>query len=148
MNDEALGEALQSLWRTGDPVPDLFVRAGFEALAWRNFAGALARLVDDTAATGRELAHVRGGAARLLTFERDDVTVVLELSTDDGVLRLLGQLDPPVPADVTVEAPAGTRTTRADDRGRFQVDRLPAGRHRVAVTFDDGVRLVTEWFDA
>ncbi|GAA3221834.1 carboxypeptidase-like regulatory domain-containing protein [Dactylosporangium siamense] len=148
MNDDALGDALQSLWRDADPVPDRFVLAGFEALAWRNLDRELARLTDDTASTGRELAHVRGGAARLLTFERDDVTVVLELSTDDGTLRLLGQLDPPAPAAVTIEKPGDTRTTRADERGRFQVDGLTPGRHRVGVTFDDGVTFVTEWFDA
>ncbi|MEV0135581.1 hypothetical protein AB0H83_44910 [Dactylosporangium sp. NPDC050688] len=148
MNDDALGDALQSMWSDADPVPELLLQAGFESLAWRNLAGALARLTDDTAATGRELAHVRGGAARLLTFSRDEIMVVLELSSDDGALRLLGQLDPPVPADATVESPTGMRAVRADDRGRFQVDGLPHGRHRVSVTFDDGARLVTEWFDA
>jgi hypothetical protein len=149
VTDDPLGNALRSLWATADPVPEAVLRAGFDAIGWRDPDAALARLRKEAGAE-QTLAHVRGGPPRLLTFVDGDVTIVLEVATGDGDVRLLGQLDPMSPAAVTVESRHDARTVPADARGRFTVDRLHAGWTRVVVAFaaTPQARVTTEWFKA
>jgi hypothetical protein len=145
MSHEDLESALRGLFRDVDQVPAAARATANAALGWRAVHAELAQL---TADSGRELAHLRGAAPRLLTFAGDRMLIELELSPADGAARLLGQLDPPRAAEVTVEAVSGPRTTQADERGRFTVTGLAGGWTRVVVNHaDSGAGPVrTEWF--
>jgi hypothetical protein len=49
------------------------------------------------------LAHTRDEAPRLLMFTSEGVTIDLEMATEDGIVRLLGRLDPPRATEIRVE---------------------------------------------
>ena len=145
MSHEDLEGSLRGLFRDVDRVSSAAREAANAAFGWRAVNAALARL---TADSGPELAHLRGGPSRLLTFAADRMLIELEVSPDDGP-ALLGQLDPPQAAEVTVEAAAGPRATHADEHGRFMVTDLSGSWTRVVVTpadQDTGGPIVTEWF--
>jgi hypothetical protein len=154
MSEEAIAAALQDLMATVDRVPATALQAANASFGWRTVDADLAAL---TADAGRAAAHRRGGQPRLLTFSRGQTTIELEVSSAGGVARLLGQLDPPRQAEITVESAgltpgdgAGSRATRADSQGRFSVPGLVAGWTRVVVAPADGQgeRISTEWFRA
>ena len=144
MNEENTAAALTALFATVDPVPADAMAAAYDAFAWRDIDAELAQLTFETAAD-QTLAHMRGEAPRLLTFTSEGVTIDLEVATEDGVVRLLGQLDPPRAAEIRVEWAGGSVLIRSDARGRFQVDDLADGRMRIVV-FVDETRIATEWF--
>jgi hypothetical protein len=126
-----------------DPVPDAVLAAARGALAWRDFDGQLARLLEE------ESSLVRGrGEQRLVTFEASGLTVVLE-STDIGVSRrLVGQLVPSGPQLVTVESAGiegGSVQVPVDHLGRFTVASVPPGPTRLRTGLADGTHVVTEW---
>jgi hypothetical protein len=152
MSEDDVAAALRALLATVDRVPENALRAANAAIGWRDLDADLARL---TAESGLELSHLRGGQPRLLTFRSGQTTIELEVSSVGGVARLLGQLDPPGEAVVTIElaadqSAAATRTTQADSHGRFSVADLSAVWMRVVVTpADEGdERKATEWFRA
>jgi hypothetical protein len=152
MSEDDVAAALRTLLATVDRVPENAVRAANAAIGWRDLDADLARL---TAESGLELSHLRGGQPRLLTFRSGQSTIELEVSSVGGVARLLGQLDPPQEAVVTIElaadeSAAETRTTRADSHGRFSVADLSAVWMRVVVTpaGEGDERKATEWFRA
>ena len=149
MTNDDLGAALHSLLAAVDPVPEAALQAAHAAIGWRNIDSDLARLTSD-AASERELVHLRGQPPRLLTFRSRDTTIELEVSADNGAVRLLGQLDPPAAATVTVQTAAGSVTTRADARGRFSAEAAAGQRMRVVVDLHDDGResATTEWFRA
>jgi hypothetical protein len=147
MSEEDLGSALRDLLATVDRVPGAALQAANAAIGWRDLDADLARL---TAQSGLELTHLRGGQPRLLSFRSGELIIELEVSADGGVARLLGQLDPPQEAEVTVESAAEVRGARSDRHGRFSVDDLTADWLRVIVV-PAGVgarRSATEWFRA
>jgi hypothetical protein len=147
MSEEDIGAALHALLATVDRVPEAAVQAANAAIGWRDLDADLVRL---TAESGLELTHLRGGQPRLLTFRSGQTVIELEVSSVGGVARLLGQLDPPQEAEVTIESAAESRTTRADSHGRFSVADLRADWMRVVVaaTGEEGERKATEWFRA
>jgi hypothetical protein len=147
VSDNDLGAALRRMLLDIDPVPEAAYGAAIDALGWRDFEGAYARLTSEVGAA-EELAHVRGRPPRLLTFTSGGTIIVLEVSVTDETVRLLGQLEPPAEAQVTVEAPRDSRVVRADSRGRFTVGDLAGGWMRLAVAFaaPDAGNSTTEWF--
>jgi hypothetical protein len=147
VSDEDLGIALRSLLATVDPVPEAALRAAYAAIGWRDLDANLARLTHEVG-LDRELLHLRGAPPRLLTFSSGETTIELEVSADGGQVRLLGQLEPAGAADVTVQCISGSRTTQADDRGRFSISDLSDGWMRVAVAFTgtSGAGSTSEWF--
>lgn len=145
MTPDDLGAELTAMLAEADPVPELAMRAAFAAIEWRDLDSELAALTSDLQ-PGRELEHARGEASRLLVFRTGDLIIEMEVSDAGGHLRLLGQLDPPGPATITVQSASGSVRTRADSHGRFKLDPIPAERVRVAAEPDGGSRAVTEWF--
>jgi hypothetical protein len=149
VTQDDLGAALQAMLAQADPVPQAARRAAEAAIDWRDLDSELAMLTSDFQ-PGRELEHARGHTARLLVFRTPTRIIELEVSGTDGQLRLLGQLDPPEPATVTVQSDAGSTTARADNRGRFRLEVAAAARLRVVAEPDDPgdgrQRAVTEWF--
>jgi hypothetical protein len=147
MSEEDVAAALRELLATIDRVPRAALQAANSALAWRNLEAELARL---TAEAGLSSSALRGGEPRLLTFRTGQTIIEVEVSSDGGAARLLGQLDPPRSAAVTVESAARSLTTRADGHGRFSADGLVPGWMRVVVAAagSDGGSTATEWFRA
>jgi hypothetical protein len=149
VSNDDLGAALHSLLAAVDPVPEAALQAAYSAISWRDLDSQLAQLTSDTAAE-RQLAHLRGQPPRLLTFRSGAITIDLEVSADGAAVRLLGQLDPPVGATVTVQSDAASATSQADPRGRFSMDVAADERIRLIVDLhnDGRERAVTEWFRA
>ncbi len=145
MTQDELGAELSAMLAEADPVPEAAMRAALSAIEWRDLDSELATLTSDLQ-PGRELEHTRGEASRLLVFRTSDLIIEMEIADADGRLRLLGQLDPPVPVTITVQSASGPVQTRADSRGRFKLDAIPAERLRVVAEPDGGRRTVTEWF--
>jgi hypothetical protein len=143
MSEEDAGTALRALLAAVDRVPGAALEAANAAIGWRSLDADLARL---TTESGLELSHLRGGQPRLLTFRCGPTIIELEVSSVDGVARLLGQLDPPRDAEVTVESAAGPWDTRADIQGRFSFAGLRADWMRVVVAGAADERTATEWF--
>jgi hypothetical protein len=144
-SDEDLGDALREMFAATDPVPPAALAAARAALAWRDIDAELAALTRDSL-TAPPLASVRGTPPRLLTFATDAVTIDLEVTDETGLVRMLGQLSPAHPAEVTVEWDGGTRSVTADALGRFTVEDLPVVFLRVRVGAADGSPSRTEWF--
>lgn len=142
--DQALLAQVRETLLETDPVPAWVVAAATTALAWRDLDVALAELVEDSAL--REPAGIRGPSGpRLLTFEAESVTVVVEVSDVGPDRRLLGQLVPPRPGRVEIRHQAGQEQTEADELGRFRVERLPAGLVSFVCEDGDGRTVVTSW---
>jgi hypothetical protein len=145
MTEKDVESALRAVLSAVDKVPDTALQAASAAIGWRTLDRELAQL---TAESGLEVAHLRGGQPRLLTFRSEAAVIELEVSSADGVARLLGQLDPPRQAQVTVESAAGSRTARTDSQGRFSFADLRADWMRVVVEAGAAGRTATEWFRA
>jgi hypothetical protein len=131
-----------------DPVPREALAAASAAFGWRDMDAALAALTTDSL-THAPAVVVRGTPPRLLGFATDTVTVDLEVTTEDGAVRMLGQIAPAQPADVVVEYFGGVLEAFADPIGRFSVDGVPIGWLRVGVTTGGEaapVKSHTEWF--
>jgi hypothetical protein len=130
-SDDELMAELAMLMEGADPVPALVVAAAKSSLAYRDLDEELAALIydsdfdDGSPLPGRgELARVRGGGTRRLTFEGPDLTVELKLQPER---RLIGQLVPPQEADVEISSPGGSFIVRADELGRFVAPDVPTG---------------------
>jgi hypothetical protein len=147
MSGDSVAAALRALLATVDRVPGAAVEAANAAIGWGSLDAELARL---TAESGLELSHLRGGQPRLLAFRSGPMVIELEVSSAGGTARLLGQLDPPQEAEVSVESATGLQATRADRHGRFGFTDLQAGWMRVVVApaGDGADRTATEWFRA
>jgi hypothetical protein len=146
MNHDELGAALRRLLADADPLPPAALESAKAALGWRDLDAQLARLLS---VPDKELSGLRGHP-RLLSFATGQVVIDVEVSSDDGTARLLGQLEPAGEAEIIVESAAEARVVAADRHGRFSADGLPDGWLRVVVTAGDPAsqRTVTEWFRA
>ena len=66
--------------------------------------------------------------------------------TEMGVRRrLVGQVIPALPGEIRIEHPAGTTTVEVDDQGLFNVESMPCGPARVALSVPGGGGVVTSW---
>ena len=149
MSPEELGAALSRLLAIGDAVPESATSAASAAFGWRDLDASLATLISDSR-IDEPVAAVRGGPPRLLSFSVGDVTIDLELTSEGGAVRILGQVAPAQPADVVIEYPGGSAPAGADELGRFAVAGLPASWLRVQVSTGPApqTRVCTEWFRA
>jgi hypothetical protein len=143
MSEEGVAAALRAVFAAVDRIPATAVEAANAAIGWRDLDAELARLESDA---GLEVSFLRGGQPRLLTFRSGPLIIELEVSADGAGARLLGQLDPPRAAAVTIESEAWSHRTHADDQGRFSAAGLGPDRMRVVVSGGEGERTATEWF--
>ncbi|HEY1915881.1 MAG TPA: carboxypeptidase-like regulatory domain-containing protein [Streptosporangiaceae bacterium] len=145
MSEDDVAAALRAVLQIVDQVPQAALQAANEAIGWRDPDADLALLA---AEHEPELAHLRGGQARLLTFHSERAIIELEVSAERGEARLLGQLDPPREVDVAAETAGQSRTTRTDHQGRFTITGLSGGWVRLVIsgTAQPADRTVTEWF--
>jgi len=144
--DEALLGRLRAAAQVGDGVPDHVIEAAHAAYSLRDLDAQLATLVSDsTEQLAGDLVLTRGAdEPRTLTFEAGAVSVDLEVTGGDGVLRMVGLVAGAEPGELTVEYDDGS-AVRADlDRlGRFATDVRP-GRARLRLPGAGG-SVVTPW---
>ncbi|HEV2634784.1 MAG TPA: hypothetical protein VGX23_06525 [Actinocrinis sp.] len=143
--DGSLLHRLGGLLEQAEPVPADVVLAARSAFAWRDLDAQLALLKAD------EGMLVRGhGDQRLLTFEAPDLTIVVEVTEIGEGRRLVGQLVPAGPAEVSLEAarsPDGELSAPVDSLGRFALPEIPSGHIRFRCVLSNGQKVVTQWLD-
>lgn len=143
--DSILLTRLGGLLDTVEPVPADVVLAARSAFAWRDLDAQLALLKAD------EGLLVRGhGDQRLLTFEAPDLTIVVEVTEVGDGRRLVGQLVPAGPAEVSLQTarrPDDLLSAPVDPLGRFALPEIPAGHIRFRCVLSNGQKVVTQWLD-
>jgi hypothetical protein len=143
--DATLLSRLAGLLEVVEPVPAEVTLAARSAFAWRNLDAQLAVLTAD------EGLLVRGhGDQRLLTFEAPDLTVVVEVTEVGEGRKLVGQLVPAGPAEISLQAaraPQDELFAPVDSLGRFALPEIPAGHIRFQCVLSNGQKVVTQWLD-
>ena len=141
--DAAVIAELAQLYDRVDPVPDgLVERVGF-TLTLANMEIELARLEHDylqpIGARGEE-------RARTVTFTADSLTVLVTITpTGTEQFRLDGWLAPGAGMRVELRLARSSNETNADDDGRFEFGRVPAGLAQLVFhpTEGGGAQLLT-----
>ena len=154
MSDDDLLHELRALFDRVDPVDPRLLEQARSAYTWRTVDAELAELSFDSLVDREVVAGVRYDDAatlgpRMLGFgavvEGEDVAIEVEISPGPDRPALVGQLLPPRPAAVEVQAGSGEVTAvAADELGRFRVDPVPAGPLRLRVRHGDRI-VQTTW---
>lgn len=132
-DDAVLLAALRDLYAATDPVPDgLVERIKFE-LTLDALQAEVATLTQlDLAGSGARSAATE--AVRTITFTAESVTAMVTLSPQPGsTVRVDGWAAPGAGILVEVLLADTTRSTRADEDGRFDFDDLPGGLAKFAL---------------
>jgi hypothetical protein len=136
-NHEQLLGQLRLLVSELDPVPAEVASFVNAALGWRRIDAELAELLADSSLERESLALTRSGVARArsVTFRANDLEIDVEIHDADAGVEVLGQLAPPVRAQIEVQRDDSTvaSTTEADDLGRFRFELAERGRIRLRV---------------
>ena len=141
-DDDDMMRHLTELAARVDPVPRAVATAARASFSWAHVDSELAELVYDSAMEHRELAGVRGGDSRHLTFEGSNVTVEFEVCGG----RLVGQVVPPHATQVEVCRADDSFVLEADELGRFGTEPVASGPLRLRVgDATTGVQTATEW---
>jgi len=132
LDDETLMAHIRDMFDRVDAVPAWLVDAAKLTFGLRDVDVELAALVADSD-VDEPLLAVRSAAvaARLLTFDGEDLTIELEMHPAGEGPAIVGQLVPPGPAQVDVDQVDGGETVQADDLGRFSVATLRTGPCRL-----------------
>jgi len=144
-DDDRLFAELRDALRAAQEVPAAVVDAAKAAYAWRTIDAELAALTYDSTA---DLSAVGDGtraepaSLRALTFQRDDMTIEVELTAT----ALFGQL---VPAGSGRRVVARTRTgdvasAQVDEVGYFTIAPVPAEPFRLLID-TAGAPVLTGW---
>jgi len=143
-DDVRLLAELNALYDHDDPVPSAVLEAARGALLWRDFDAELAKLLDGAPLVGQETRTA--GDQRLLTFEAEHLTFVVEATELAHGRKLVGQVVPAGPRELWLESADGeSKVAAVDELGRFSLSPLPAGPARLRCELPDGTRVVTEW---
>ena len=143
-DDARLLADLSALYENDDPTPVSVLDAARSVFALRDFDAELARLLDEEMLVGQAVRAT--GDHRLLTFEAENVTFVVEATELAHGRKLVGQVVPAGPRELWLESAEGASTAApVDELGRFSLAQLPAGTARLRCELPDGTRVVTEW---
>jgi len=124
--DERILAGLATLYETVDPVPP-------GLLERIDFALAVAELEADIAELSRgELVGVRGEETDSVTFTSGTLSLMVTTAASAHHVRIDGWVTSPG-AEVDVVGEGMTRTTVADEAGRFSVEGVPRGRAHFVV---------------
>ena len=153
-DDEDLLDELRGLFDQVDPVDPRLLDQAALAYTWRSVDAELAELSFDSLLDREMVAGVRDdGTAtlgpRMLGFgavvDGEDVAIEVEITPGRGRSLLVGQLLPPRPATVQLQASSGeVIAVEADELGRFQVEPVPHGPLRLRVS-QGGSVVQTTW---
>jgi hypothetical protein len=145
-DDEALLTDLAELLHRVDPPPMDVVEVSKQLWTWRTIDAELAALGHDSLVDEPSPALRSAEQQRLVTFETPRLTIEVEVADGAGGRRLVGQLDPPGPAELVLRTADGSEPGAADELGRF-VLRLPATRQRASLrcVLPGGTAVETAW---
>lgn len=113
-------ETLGRLLDEHDPVPSGLA----DKVAFAITVAALEAEVAELTMVSSEAAGVRRDTevADTITFSGADLTAMITIETRPGGGRLLSGRVSAAPVSVELTTPAGSRTTRTDDHGRFELE--------------------------
>ena len=129
-DDAVYDDLIRELQHAGelDPVPAEAVAAAQAAIIWRTIDAELAELTYDSVLDDDALAGVRGTEpSRMMTFEAPGLTVEVECLGAASPRRLVGQVVPPQPGQLTVRHTGGTTEVEVDELGRFMAEGIVPG---------------------
>ena len=129
--DRELLALLRDCHESLDPMPTTLVDRTLFALALRDLDASLVQLAQEHRL---EPVGARGGDASVITFEADDLTVMIRISPHGDTARIDGWLAPPGPTRVELRfAEGSSMTATADADGRFALDGIPHGPAHLVV---------------
>lgn len=149
LDDTLESELRRATAGRGDGVPPLTLAAARSAFTWRTVDDELARLGFDSALDSGALVGIRGGDARLLTFEAPDLAIDVEVSETAHGRSVLGQSSSPL-AGLQLQRPHAGQTDdlEVDASGGFRAEGVTPGpvRFRCLLADAESARIVTtEW---
>ena len=143
--DDELISQLRRMAAAADPIPAGLTSAARAIFALRDVDTRVAELVRDSV-LDVPVTAMRGGDARMLSFEAGDTVIECEIIARAGVRDVRGQLSGSTAASVEAQV-AGTPPVDVDIRphGFFSVRGLPAGPFRLRCRMTDGATIATSW---
>jgi hypothetical protein len=142
-DDEDLLAGIAAARREVEPTDQRVAAAAAGLYTWRTVDQDLflASLSFDSSTHPTGAVRDGAGAGRVLVFDAAPLSVELEVFAD----RITGQIVPPGPGEILVEAEDGPPIRlSADEHGFFVATGLPRGRIRVRCDTATG-RVVTDW---
>lgn len=143
-DEELLGDIAAAMREVG-PAARRVAAAAEGLYTWRTVDQELflASLSFDSSTHHASAVRGDAGDTRMLVFDAAPLSVELEVSAD----RITGQIIPPGPGEIVVEAECGPPVRlAADEHGFFVVTGLPTGRIRVRCDTATS-RVVTDWVE-
>ena len=143
--DDELISRLRHIAAEADPLPGALIFAARAAFALRDADARIAELVRDSVLDAPVTA-MRGGDARMLSFEAGDTVIECEVTAHAGGRDVKGQLSGGAATLVEAQV-AGTPPVNVDVRphGFFSVRGLPSGPFRLRCRMADGATIATSW---
>jgi hypothetical protein len=152
--DEPLVAELRDLFTQTDPVPPLVTELAKASLGWRRLDAELAELLTDSLLDAAASAGARSAVGdalpvRSVRFRAGPKTIDVDIHVDGRERTLLGQLTPPISAQVEMHTTDNgvVASVQSDELGRFRAHLPEGGLIRIAV--NDGPELpspiVTSW---
>lgn len=149
--EERLADELRRLFQEETPLPPNLREAAKAVFTWRTVDAEIASLVlDSLSPHAQDAVLVRSAEfqARLLVLEASDLTIEIQVLPQGDRRRLLGQLTPPQPGEITVEHADEVSNGHADELGRFLIEGAAPGLMRISVRSASGRRLVvSRWIE-
>jgi hypothetical protein len=144
---DALFEELAPVVHERSRPPADVVNAAKQLFTWRTIDAELARLTYDSLLDDGHAEIRSAGQPRTLVYEAAGLTLELEIDETPGHRRLLGQLEPAVPAELELRTIAGSPTTsRTDELGRFVLSLPPEpGQVSLRCVANDGRPVDMAW---
>ena len=129
--DESILDEIRKMFSVLDPVPETLVERVQFALDLETADAEVLRLREEVGLR----VGVRGGEeSRTITFEGDDLTIMISVSVQtQRLVRLDGWLAPPGDHLVELRTSEGPVLVRADDQGRFVMDEVIRGLAQLVV---------------
>jgi hypothetical protein len=125
-----------------DPVPETLHAAARDAFGLGRLGDELAELVADSALATSGARS--GDAARILSFQVDDLEAEVELHARSGSFDLTGVVSAPV-RHVAVETPDGSREVPVDELGRIRAVGVSGRMVRLVLRRESGRTATTRW---
>jgi hypothetical protein len=143
--DDGLISRLRHIAAKADPVPAAVISAARAAFALRDVDALVAELIRDSVLDAPVTA-MRGGDARMLSFEAGDTVIECEVTAHAGGRDVKGQLSGGAATLVEAQV-ANTPPVDVDIRphGFFSVRGLPSGPFRLRCRMANGATIVTSW---